>query len=201
MQQSVAEEKTGRNPATPSDRTDEEAEILHHALRAEELYICSLSDLCVILIDFLIVRKQLPRFHFKGAAKAANIPHRIYRNWKLKELPHTPLRNERRFQDIAQTMLLVVHRIVRYPQDETHWDAITTRTATAGRMPGAPDSSHVPGLSTTSIPVLALGRSTPSWRGSAVAPEDRYSPCDQRVTWFRKGPLSEAEFHRRLVQQ
>ena len=115
MQQSVAEEKTGGNPATPSDRTDEDAEILHHALRAEELYICSLSDLCVILIDFLIVRKQLPSFYFFDAAKAANIPHRIYRNWKIKELPHTPLRNERRFQDIARTMLLVAHRIVRYP--------------------------------------------------------------------------------------
>ena len=43
MQQSVAEEKTGRNPATPSDRTDEGAEILHHALRAEQLYIGGLD--------------------------------------------------------------------------------------------------------------------------------------------------------------
>ena len=103
---------------------DEDAELEDIVAASYRLFITSLADHAVGMIDLLIVRKELPTFYFHQAAELAGIPKQAYRNWKLKTWATTPMRKHSRIQDISQTLLLVCFRLARYPHEETYWQAV-----------------------------------------------------------------------------
>lgn len=115
----MAAEKNGETPIQERETTMEE-----RADQAYRLFIFSLSDHVTAMIDHLVRRKQLPPFYFHEAARACGIDQKTYRNWRVREWPGAPMRKESRIQDIGQTLLLVEQRLVRYPYNESYWEAI-----------------------------------------------------------------------------
>ena len=109
---------------TPAQEAEEERILLENEKTAQKLYIKSMADHVAAMINLLVTRKQLPSFYFHDAARAAGIPQKTFRNWKIREWPETPMRKHSRIQDIGQTLLLVMLRMSKYPHSETYWEAV-----------------------------------------------------------------------------
>lgn len=120
----------GRGRPGPPSRSpdnlspDEEEAFLRDVENSQRMYLDSLSDWYAALVDHLMNRKQLPSFYFIDAAKVADIPQEIYKNWKFREWPNYAPRNPQKIRDITQTLMLVMCRLNKYPFGETYFQAL-----------------------------------------------------------------------------
>ena len=119
-----------KDPRLPTNRpTPEESNGYECTDETSEVEIdntmnSGIRDHAVFLIQFLITVKKLPSLYFFQGAEAAGIEYETYKNWRIRDWPNVPIRNDERVREILEALIQVYERIIKYPFEETYWQAL-----------------------------------------------------------------------------
>ena len=76
-----------------------------------------------LLVETLIVLRELPGFYFYLEAKNAGVPPQVYRNWHPQRWPTSTIPDHQAKMEILHAMIQVQIRLWPYPSHETYWQS------------------------------------------------------------------------------